>query len=96
MDFPSQKARFLSSLRSNNLSLHCVANPLLRNGNTMDEFLNVKDLADFLRTTPNAIYVARAEGAERNGSLPRSAEIPKSTRVLWKKSEVERWMEGLS
>ncbi len=60
--------------------------------NTQEGFYTVKEVAELLRTTSNAIYVAVAEGRE-GGSIPPSTKLGR--RRLFLKRMVHDWLDDL-
>jgi len=56
----------------------------------MPHILTVKELAEFLRMSVNTV---KADVSRRPHVLPPRMKIPGSRRVLWRRIDVERWME---
>lgn len=52
------------------------------------EFLTVSEVAELLRTTPNALYSARHRGLE-----PASLAVQVGKRLLWRRSDLEDWFD---
>lgn len=53
------------------------------------ELLTVRDLAAYLRRSPQSIYVARSRG-----QLPPAVKV--AGRLLWRRAMIDAWLDSLS
>ena len=58
-------------------------------GKAPHEFLTTAELADLLRTSPNAIHTARSRG-----EMPAVLGFRRGRRLLFRRSDIDGWVEA--